>query len=50
MVVCEVRPEKDHPNHTQISIGNNCISYPGDVVTNTASLKLLKLPLTSVLM
>jgi hypothetical protein len=49
MVVCEVRPDKDDPNHTQITIGGNCICYPGNVGTNTASLKLLKLLLNSVL-
>jgi hypothetical protein len=50
MVVCEVRPEKDDPNHTQITIGGNAICYPGNVGTNTASLELLKLLLNSVLL
>jgi hypothetical protein len=36
IVVCEVRPEKDDPNCTQITIGGNCIFYPGNVGTNTA--------------
>ncbi len=49
MVVCEVRPDKDDPNHTQITIGGNSICYPGNVGTNTASLELLKLLLNSVL-
>jgi hypothetical protein len=49
MVVCEVRPEKDNPNRTQITIGGNRICYPGNVGTNTASLELLKLLLNSVL-
>jgi hypothetical protein len=49
MVVCEVCPEKDDPNHTRIIIGGNHICYPGDVGTNTASLELLKLLLNSVL-
>jgi hypothetical protein len=49
MVVCEVRPEKDNPNRTRITIGGNCICYPGNVGTNTASLKLVKLLLNSVL-
>jgi hypothetical protein len=31
MVVCEVHPEKDNPNCTRITIGGNCICYPGDV-------------------
>jgi hypothetical protein len=49
MVVCEVRPEKDDPNCTRITIGGNRIFYPGDVGTPTASLELLKLLLNSVL-
>jgi hypothetical protein len=49
MVVCEVRPEKDDPNHTLITIGGNHIYYPGDVGTNPALLELLKLLLNSVL-
>ena len=49
MVVCEVRPEKDDPDRTRITIGGNRICYPGDVGTNTASLELVKLLLNSVL-
>jgi len=49
MVVCEVRPEKDDPDRTRITIGGICICYPGDVGTNTASLELFKLLLNSVL-
>jgi hypothetical protein len=49
MVVCEVRPEKDDPNRTRITIGGTRICYPGDVGTNTASLELVKLLLNSVL-
>jgi hypothetical protein len=50
MVVCEVRPDKDDPDCTRITIGGNRICYPGDVGTNTASLELLKLLLNSVLL
>jgi hypothetical protein len=49
MVVCEVRPKKDDPDRTQITIGGNPICYPGDVGTNTALLELIKLLLNSVL-
>jgi hypothetical protein len=49
MVVCEVLPEKDGPNHTRITIGGNRICYPSNVGTNTASLELVKLLLNSVL-
>lgn len=48
-VVCEVRPEKDDPNRTRITIGGNRIIYPGDVGTPTGSLELLKLVINSVL-
>jgi hypothetical protein len=48
MVVCKVRPEKDDPDWTHITIGGNRICYPGDVGTNTALLKLIKLILNSV--
>jgi hypothetical protein len=49
LVVCEVRPEKDDPDRTRITIGGSRICYPGDVGTNTASLKLVKILLNSVL-
>ncbi len=49
MVVCEVRLEKDDLDRTRIMIGSNCICFLGDVGTNTASLKLVKLLLNSVL-
>ncbi len=48
-VVCEVCPEKDDPDRTRITIGGNRICYPGNVGTNTALLKLVKLLLNSVL-
>jgi hypothetical protein len=48
MVVCEVCPEKDDPDHTRITIGGNRICYPGNVGTNTALLELVKLLLNSV--
>ncbi len=49
MIVCEVCTEKDDPDCTRITIGGNRICYPGNVGTNTASLKLVKLLLNSVL-
>ncbi len=49
MVVCKVRPEKNNPDSTHITIGGNRICYPGNVSTNTALLKLVKLLLNSVL-
>jgi hypothetical protein len=49
MVVCEVQPEKDDPDCTCITIAGNCPFFPGDGGANTASLKLIKLLLNSVL-
>jgi hypothetical protein len=49
MVICEVRPEKNYPDHTPITIGGNRICYLGNVGTNTALLELVKLLLNSVL-
>ena len=49
LVVCEVRPEKDDPDRTRITIGGSRICFPGDVGTNTASLELVKILINSVL-
>ena len=48
-VVCTVRPPKEDPNRTRITINGNCICYPGDVGTPTASLDIFKLVVNSVL-
>jgi hypothetical protein len=48
-VVCEVRPQKEDPNRTRITIGGNRICYPGDTGTRTGSLELVKLQVNSVL-
>jgi hypothetical protein len=47
-VVCKVPPKKDDPDCTCITIGTNCICFPGDVGTNTVSLELVKLLFNSV--
>ncbi len=47
IVVCKVCPEKDDPDCTRVTINNNRICYPGDVDSNTASLKIVKLILNS---
>ncbi len=49
MVVCEVQTDKDDPDRILITIKGNRVCYPGDVSTNTASLELFKLLLSSVL-
>ena len=48
-MVCEVFPQNNEPNRTRITIMGNRISYPGDTGTNTASLKLVKIVINSVL-
>ena len=48
-IVCTFRPEKSDPNRTRITIAGQNITYPGDVGTKTASLKLIKLLLNSIL-
>ena len=48
-VVCEVRPDKDDPNRTRITVAGNRICYPGDVSTPTGSIELVKLTIHSVL-
>ena len=41
-VVCKVRPTKEDPNRTRITIGGNTIAYLGDTGTKTGSLELVK--------
>jgi hypothetical protein len=48
-VVCEVRPTKDDPNRTRITIGGNTITYLGDCGTKTGSLESVKLVINSTL-
>ena len=48
-MVFSVRPQKEDPNRTRITIGGNHICCPGDVGTPTASLELFKLVVNSVL-
>ena len=48
-VVCEVRTGKKDPNRTIITICGTNLFYPVDVGTNTASLELFKIMITSVL-
>lgn len=47
--VCTVRPEKDEPNRTRLTLGGNLINYPGDCGTPTADLLLVKILLNSVI-
>ena len=47
--MCEVRPDKDDPNRTRVTVAGNRIIYPGDVATRTGGLELVKLMINSVL-
>ena len=49
MVVCEVKPPKEDPNRTRITVAGIQISYPGDVGTPTGSLDLVKLLIHRIL-
>ena len=49
MVVCEVKPHKEDPNQTRITVAGGQIFYPGDVGTPTGSLNLVKLIMNIVL-
>ena len=49
MVVCEVKPHNEDPNHTRITVAGSQICYPGDISTPTSSLNLVKLIINSVM-
>ena len=48
-VVCKVFHQKDKPNLTRTTVGGDRICYPGDMGTDTTSIKLVKLTINSVL-
>ena len=50
MVVCEVKPHKEYPNRTRITVAGSQICYPRNVGTPTGSLDLVKLIINSVLL
>ena len=50
MVVCKVKPHKEDPNRTHITVKGSQIYYPGDVGTPSSSLDLVKLIINSVLL
>ena len=50
MVVYEVKPHKEDPNCTRITVAGSQICYPGDVGTPTGSLDLVKFIINSVLL
>ena len=48
-VLCEVRPGRNDPNSTRITICGTNVCYPGGVGINTASLELFNLMINSIL-
>jgi hypothetical protein len=48
-VIAAYRPEKDNPQRVRISVGGDCILYPGDASTKTAGLTTVELLLNSVI-
>ena len=50
MVVCKVKPHKEYPNRTCITVTGSQICYPRDVGTPTGSLDLVKIIINSVLL
>ena len=49
MVVCEVKPHKEDPNWTRITVNGSQICYPGNVGTPAGSLDLVQLIINCVL-
>jgi len=47
-IICKYQSEKAGPNQTRITVGGNCINYPGDCGTPTADLLTVKLLLNSI--
>ena len=45
---CTVRPQKDEPNRTRLTLGGNRINYAEEVGTPTAEMLLVKIMLNSV--
>ncbi len=42
-------PEKEDPNHTQVTVGGNLVHYPGNCGTPTVNMVTVKLHLISVI-
>ena len=49
IVVCEVRPQKEDPNHTCITVAGSGICYPENIGTPIGSLDLFNLMINRVL-
>jgi hypothetical protein len=47
--VCELKPNKEEKQHTQLTARGDRINYPEDVGTPTADMTLVKILLNSVI-
>jgi hypothetical protein len=47
-IVVDIRPQKDEPERTRLTVGGNLIDYPGDVSTKTAGLTTANILFNSV--
>jgi hypothetical protein len=47
-VCISYRPEKADPNHTRLTVGGNCITYPGDCGTPTIDMVTVKIHLNNI--
>ena len=48
-IVVNYRPEKSDTNRVRLTVGGDCINYPGDCGTPTADMLTVKLLLNSVI-
>jgi hypothetical protein len=48
-IVVDCRPQKEEPNHTQLTVGGNLIDYPGDVSTPMADTTTAKMVINSTI-
>jgi hypothetical protein len=48
-VCINYHPEKANPNCTRLTLGSNCITYPGDCGTPTINMVMVKIHLNSVI-
>ena len=47
--VCEYKPNKQEKERTRITVGGDCIDYPGEVATKSADITTIKCLLNSVI-
>ena len=48
--VCNIRPQKKETHRTRLTAGGNIIYYPGEVITPTSDLTIMKLHVNSAIL